>query len=122
MSSLPKEKIENYSDRDVRQFFDRYFVKQLSFSANEVDTVVDFFKKRGFDETAAVSTTIILLEQARLDNVSVFKLLDTLQGLTEVQLSQVVTEILNYNRPRTSSIGYKTQITSDRFEKRNIKP
>jgi len=63
----------------------------------------------------------VLLSQAKLDEIPVFKLLDTLQGLKEAQLSNVVAEILNYNRDRTSSIGYSTLSTStDKTERRNI--
>jgi len=120
MSSLPQEQQAPRSDKNVRQFFNRYFTKQLQFPGNQVDAVVGFFENRGFDKQAAVSTTITLLEQAKLDNVNIFQLLDTLKGLSEVQLSTVVTEILNYKRPRSSSLGFKTTPSTDTLESRNI--
>lgn len=120
MSSLPQEQQAPRSDKNVRQFFNRYFTKQLQFPGNQVDAIVGFFENRGFDKQAAVSTTITLLEQAKLDNVNVFQLLDTLKGLSEVQLSTVVTEILNYKRPRSSSLGFKTTPSTDTLESRNI--
>ena len=120
MSSLPKEKSDNYSDKGVTTFFNNYFSKKLSFPTNQVDAVIAFFEKRGFDKQAAISVGTILLQQAKIDNVNVFKLLDTLKGLTDVQLSAVVTEILNYNRPKTSTLGYKRSESVDKFEKRNI--
>lgn len=122
MTSLPQTKPENRSDREVKKFFDRYFTKQLEFPSNQTDAVVGFFVNRGFDKTSAVSTAIVLLEQAKLDDINIFQLLDTLKGLSEVELSAVVTEILNYKRPRSSSLGYKTSDQIDRFEKRNIAP
>ena len=60
------------------------------------------------------------LEQAKIDNVNVFTLLDTLKGLNDIQLSTVVAEVLNYNRDATSSVGFKRPQTVDKIEKRNI--
>ncbi len=94
--------------------------KKLSFPTNEVDAVIGFFLKRGFDQTAAQSTSTVLLEQAKIDSVNIFTLLDTLKGLSEVQLSTVVAEVLNYNRDSTSSIGFKSNAVVDKIEKRNI--
>ena len=120
MSSLPQEKPSNTSDKGVTKFFNTYYSKQISFPTNQVDAVVAFFTKRGFDKTAAISVATSLLTQAKLDNVNVFKLIDTLSGLTEVQLSSVVTEVLNYNRARSSTLGFKTTTESNKIEKRNI--
>ena len=55
MSSLPKEAPDNYSDKGVTKFFDTYFSKELSFPSNQVDAVVSFFTKRGFDKVSAIS-------------------------------------------------------------------
>lgn len=120
MSSLPKEPPSNFSDKGVTKFFDTYFSKELSFPSNQVDAVVTFFTKRGFDKTAAISVATTLLQQSKIDDINVFQLLDTLKGLTEIQLSSIVTEVLNYNRPKTSTLGYKRTESADKIEKRNI--
>jgi len=62
----------------------------------------------------------VLLQQAKLDEVNVFQLLDTLKGLTELQLSAVVTEVLNYNRQKNSTLGFRVEDTSELLEKRNV--
>jgi hypothetical protein len=108
------------SDKKVTEVFDNYFNKKLSFPSNEVDAVVAFFEKRGFEKSAAISTSTSLLNQAKIDGVKVFTLLDTLKGFNEVQLSAVVAEILNYSRLRTSVLGYKIQGSSEKLERRNI--
>ena len=118
MSSLPNAPAT--SEKRVTEFFDKYFSKKLSFPSNEVDAVVGFFEKRGFDKTAAISTATILLEQAKIDSINVFQLLDTLKGLNEVQLSSVVAEVLNYSRDATSSLGFKRTQVVEKLEKRNI--
>lgn len=118
MSSLPQAPLT--SDKKVTQVFDNYFNKKLSFPSNEVDAVVAFFQKRGFEKSSAISTATTLLNQAKLDGVKIFTLLDTLKGFNEVQLSAVVTEILNYNRLRTSVLGFKIQESTEKIERRNI--
>ena len=118
MSSLPKPPAT--SESQVVEFFDKFLVKQLEFPSNDVDAVVGFFTKRGFDKTSAVSTATTLLNQAKLDNVKIFKLIDTLKGLTDVQLSALVAQILNVDRGKTSKLGYKAETPTERQEARNI--
>lgn len=122
MTNLPIEKPQSGSNADVRQFFDKYFTKKLSFPSNEIDAVVGFFENRGFDKTASVAVATVLLQQAKIDEVNIFQLIDTLKGISDVQLSAVVTETLNYSRPKTSSLGYRRPDTLDSFEQRNIRP
>jgi hypothetical protein len=62
----------------------------------------------------------VLLQQAKLDEVNVFQLLDTLKGLNELQLSAVVAEVLNYNRQKNSTLGFRVEDTSELLEKRNV--
>jgi hypothetical protein len=108
------------SDGPVREFFDSYYKAKLEFPANEVDAVLAFFDKRGFEQAAGASISTILMQQAKIDGVPVFKLLDTLTGLSAVQLSTLVTEILNYNRAKTSTLGFKLTNDSNYLEARNI--
>jgi hypothetical protein len=108
------------SAEEVRNFFDKYFLHQITFPTNQIDAVVGFFLKRGFDDNAARSTAIVLLNQARIENVSPFKLVDTLKGLNSTQLSNVVTEVLNVYRDRSSSLGFKSIQTAETTESRNI--
>jgi hypothetical protein len=119
MSSLPATQA-NDSAAAVKKFFDTYNRESIAFSSNEVDAVIGYFLKRGFDQTSAISTAGVLLQQAKADNISVQKLIDTLDGLTDVKLSNAVGIILNINRPKTSQLGYKTEIGGLMFEQRNI--
>lgn len=109
----------NTSD-EVRHFFDKFFVHQISFPSNQIDAVVGFFLKHGFDIESARSTSIVLLNQARIDDVNVFKLIDTLKALTDVQLSQVVAQVLNAYREKVSLLGYRVAPLVDTYESRNI--
>lgn len=118
-SNLPI--VENTdSGKEVKRFFNNYFNEPITFPSEQIDAVVGYFRGRGFDELASNSTAIVLLQQSKLDNVNVFKLLDTLKGLTELQLSAVVAEVLNYNRQKTSTLGFRQQDASELLEKRNV--
>ena len=79
-----------------------------------------FLENKGFDKSAAISTGTILLQQAKIDNIKVFELLDTLKGLDKLQLSYTVTQILNFNRQKISTLGYRIADTRKPTESRNI--
>lgn len=122
MSSIVDPSINKLPDSaaEVKEFFDKYFSKKISITSNQVDSVVGFFKKRGFDTNSAIAVATVLLQQAKIDKVNIFQVVDTLQGLNEVQLSSLVATILNTNRSRVSSIGYKIENTAVTSERRNI--
>ena len=104
----------------VAKFFDEYYSAPLEFPSNEVDAVVGFFESRGFEKLSAQTIGAVLMRQAKIDSIKVFELLDTLKGFDEIQLSQIVTETLNYNRQKISSLGYKIDQSQNKLETRNI--
>jgi len=106
---------------DTLLYFNSFYSNgAISYTQNEVDAVVGYFLKRGFEKVAAINTGGVLLEQAKRDSVPIFKLLDTLKGINDVQLSNVVAQIINANRRKTSSIGYRQQSENQLFDQRNI--
>lgn len=119
-SNLPLTTNTSDSASAVRSLFDGYYTATNSFPTEQVDAVIGFFKKRGFDDISANSTSVVLLQQARIDNVNIFQLLDTLGGLTEVQMSAIVTQVLNYNRQKNSVLGYRQSDNAVTLERRNI--
>lgn len=123
MSSYAAEekRLSQDSAKETKQFFDRYFTKQINLTSNEVDTVVGFFTKRKFTKDAAISVATVILEQAKAENKNVFTLVDTLSGLSEVQLSQLVSAILNNNRSKISALGYKNSFEKATTENRNVR-
>lgn len=119
MNNLPTPSVQD-SSVNVRQFFDKFFVNKVSFPADQIDAVVGFFISNGFDQSSANNTAMVLLNQAKSDNVNVFQLVDTLKTLDDVQLSQVVAEILNAYREKISMLGYRVAPLVDTYEVRNI--
>ena len=119
ISNLPITQLTD-SSGSVKQFFDNFFNNQVTFPSNQIDATVGFFLKRDFDLESARSTAIVLLNQARIDNVNVFELIDTLKSLTNVQLSQIVAQVLNAYREKTSQLGYRIAPIVNQYEARNI--
>ena len=111
----------NKSDsNDQRKFFNNYFKSEINYNASEVDAVIGYFLKRGFDKLAAINTSSVILQQASIDEVPVFELLDTLNGIDEVQLNNVLAQILNLNRQKTSMLGFRSKSNQELFDQRNI--
>jgi hypothetical protein len=107
-------------DAEIKQFFDKSYTNEVTFPAGEIDAVVGFFQRREFDITSARTIAIVLLNQARTDNVNVFTLLETLKSIPTMQLSSVVAQILNAYREKTSLIGYRISAADNSYETRNI--
>ena len=122
MSSVTDKSINKLTDSaaEVKTFFDRYFSKSISITSNEVDTVLGFFTKRNFDKSSAIAVTTVILQQAKSEGKNVFELLDSLTGLDEVKLSQLVSAILNNNRSKISALGYTVAFDKPTQENRNV--
>jgi hypothetical protein len=100
---------ENQDSASVTKlFFDTYGQEPLEFNAVDVDATTTFFKSRGFENDAAIVVAATLLKQAKLDNVPVFEVLDSLKEFDGLALSTLVGEILNNNRVPTSTLGFRT--------------
>jgi hypothetical protein len=117
--NLPPKQDTSSSD-EVNRYFSTYFGYQLEFPSNDVDAVIGFLENKGFDKVAAQSTGSVLLQQAKIDGIKVFELLDTLKSLDRVQLSFTVAQVLNFNRQKTSTLGFKVANNETPLEARNI--
>lgn len=97
------------------------YVEPYQFNVNDYDTTVGFFVKRGFDRQPAEETAYIILKQSKIDSVPVGQILDLLTNASPVQLSELVTVILNANRFKTSRLGVRNTKASKDVVSRNIK-
>ena len=119
-TNLPVPQSSSDSGAKTKLFFDEYGQQPLELNANDVEAAIGFFQTNGFDRDAAEITAAVLLRQAKLESVAVFKIIDQLKGLDGLQLSALVGEILNNNRPSSSSLGFKAKNSDDEFKTRNI--
>jgi hypothetical protein len=118
--NLPRKPNDLDSQSQTKKTFNTYYAKQLSYPSNEVDAVIGFLENKGFDKEAAKSTGAILLQQAKIDGLKVFELIDTLGGLNKLQLSFTVAQVINFNRQRISSLGFRVDNTTTPVEARNL--
>ena len=108
-TNLPAKQF-NDSAAGTKLFFDSYGKEPLEFSAADVNAATVFFQKFGFDEDASLVTATTLLKQAKLEGLPLFELLDGLKDLETLQISALVSEILNNNRVPTSTLGFKVTV------------
>jgi hypothetical protein len=120
-NNIPQSKTESNSDLTVR-VFDQYFQAPIDLNNNELIAMIGFFETRGFDKDSAESTALVILKQAKKDNYNPMQIMDTLTGLSNVEISGLVAEILNYNRFKTSSLGVSQLYAPADDVVRNILP
>ena len=103
------------------EFFNNFYNIEISYNPSEVDAVIGYFLKRGFEKVSAINTASVLLQQAKIDELNVQELIDTLKGVTDVQLSLIVAQILNFNREKTSVLGFRDDTSQQQlFDQRNV--
>lgn len=118
-TNLPTKTGEDSAEL-TKLFFDTYGQQPLEFSSTDLDSAISFFESRGFDKDAATITAVTILKQAKIDNQPIYQIIDTLKGFNELQLSALVGEILNNNRPSTSTLGFRVANGSSFIQSRNI--
>jgi hypothetical protein len=116
-SNLPTNKIQ--ADATV-QAFDNYYLAPIELSASTLAAMIGFFTKNGFDATSAETVAVIIMKQAKKDGYNPMQILDTLSGVTALEISALVAEILNYNRVKTSFLGYSKEFTPHDEVQRNV--
>lgn len=117
-TNLPQTVVQDSGAR-TKLFFDTYGKDPLSYKVPDIDAAINFFKKKGFSDPAANLSAAVLLKQAKLENLPINQLLDTLDGIDDLQVSALVGEIMNNHRPSTSTLGYKIA-TPDVSKERNV--
>ena len=115
----PKQKDD--LDKTIEKLTTTNYETEYQFNVGEYDTTVGFFVKRGFSRTAAESTAYVILSQAKIDSIRPHELLDKLTEASPVQLSELITIILNANRYKSSRLGVRQTLATSETVSRNIK-
>lgn len=100
--------------------FDSFYSAPIEIDATVLAAMKGFFTNKGFQDVAAESIASTIIVQAKQDGYNPMEILDTLKSLQEVELSAIVSEILNYNRLKTSSLGYAQPFLTNPEVARNI--
>jgi hypothetical protein len=115
-SNIPSEKTPN----DTIKGFERYTSLPIELNSSVFAAMKGYFTNRGFGDVSAESITVTLMTQAQSDGYNPMKILDSLRGFNSIELSALVAEILNYNRYKSSSLGFAAPITANKNVSRNI--
>lgn len=115
-SNIPSEKTSNATLKG----FEKYTSSPLELNSSVFAAMKGYFTNHGFGDVSAESITITLMSQAQSDGYNPMQILDSLRGLSNVELSALVSEILNYNRYKSSSLGFAAPITKNLTVSRNV--
>ena len=118
-NNIPTRTEESPTDPTVK-FFDSFYKVPIEVNGVSLTAIKGFFASKGYEAEAAESVAVIILIQAKKDNINPFKILDTLRGFDNVEISALVGEILNYNRFKTSNLGITRPPTPADEIQRNI--
>lgn len=118
-SNLP-QKSKTSLEKTQESLQTNQYVEKFELNQNDLDAAIGFFVKRGFNRQSAEDTAYIILQQAKIDNVSSQSIIDQLKKTSEVQLSELITVVLNANRYKSSRLGVRNTRSSDDFGSRNI--
>lgn len=119
LTNVPVNPSKSSSDQTV-QAFDSFYNQPLEIKTSTLNAMKGYFESRGFDKLAAESIAVTIIRQSKVDSKNPMEVLDTLRGLTDVQISAVVSEILNYNRFKSSFLGYAQEFVPVEEVQRNV--
>ena len=100
--------------------FDAYYSQPLELDADTYTAMVSFFTSRGFEQISSENISVVIMKQAKIDSINPMVILDTLRGLDSAEMSAFVSEIINFNRFKTSFLGYALNFTPNSNVTRNI--
>ena len=120
-TNLPIEPIQSVDNtKKTLRIFGDYFDNQVQINSEEYDAVIGFFKSKDYADESAETLSYVICRQAKIDNVSAMVVLDQLNNTNPQELSDIVAEILNLYRFKSSLIGKKQDNPTQDVVSRNI--
>lgn len=121
-TNLPsKEPTSSASDLSNKQL-SQYNDVPVQLDNETLTAMKGLLSSKGFSEESAENISITIMMQARRDNFNPMNVLDSMRSLGQIEMSQFVSEILNFNRYKTSVLGSVQAVTPVEYVKRNILP
>tara|TARA_X000000950_G_scaffold74994_1_gene93681 strand:+ start:108 stop:482 length:375 start_codon:yes stop_codon:yes gene_type:complete len=109
----------NNSAKSTLDFFENYNKQQINLKSSDIDQFQSLLIKKGMQELAARETTTLILKQCNIDEVDPQTIYTQLKETPNMELTDILGEILNINRPVSSTLGTKLNF-GDNNAKRNI--
>lgn len=118
LTNIPYGNIKS-SDSTV-QAFNNYFANPIELHSGTLNALTGFFTARGFEEQSAQAISVIIMTQAKKDKLNAMAILDTLGGYDAVEVSAFVATLLNFNRYKTSFLGFSLSFNPKDTVARNV--
>jgi TPP-dependent indolepyruvate ferredoxin oxidoreductase alpha subunit len=119
-SNLPPATASASSSDATNKAFDQYNDIPVELDQNMLTAMTGMLENRGFSRDSSESISITVMIQAKRDGYNPMTVLESMKKLNENDLSQLLSEILNYNRLKTSVLGSIQKITPVDNVQRNI--
>jgi hypothetical protein len=110
----------NNSVDSVVNTFNSLYTLPIQLNAGAYNAMVGFFQNKGFDVVASQSITLVIMTQCQQDNINPMTIIDSLRGQDAAALSVLATQILNYNRFKSSYLGIADTVAPFFQVQRNI--
>jgi len=118
-TNLPQKDSDSINDT-IQKLTTSNYQTEYEMNSSDYDACIAFFVKRGFKRASAESTAYVILAQAKIDKISPLEILDKLNNASEIQLSELITLILNANRYKSSRLGVRQTLVTKELISRNI--
>ena len=120
-TNLPIEPLQSLDNsKKTLRIFGDYFDKSVTVDSAEYDAMIAFFTGKDYDQQSAETISYVIARQAKIDQVSGFSIIDQLTNTDPQELTDIVAEILNLYRFKSSLIGKKTTNETPDVISRNI--
>jgi hypothetical protein len=120
-NNLPK-KTTNDSANSTRSGLANFYNSELPMNDADFVAMIGFFESRGFSKESSETIAYIMFLQATIDGYNPFDVLSTVKNLNGTELTALVTEILNFNRFKTSFLGLSTTYSTQSDAQKEILP
>jgi hypothetical protein len=99
-----------------------FYNSELPMNDADFVAMIGFFESRGFSKESSETIAYIMFLQATIDGYNPFDVLSTVKNLNGTELTALVTEILNFNRFKTSFLGLSTSYSTQSEAQKEILP
>jgi Glu-tRNA(Gln) amidotransferase subunit E-like FAD-binding protein len=107
------------SDQTISQF-ENYNDKPTELNQTTLTAMIGFLENRGFSRESSETISLTILMQAERENFNPMALIETMKKLNDNEMSTIISEVLNFNRFKTSMLGSVQNITPVDNIRRNI--
>jgi hypothetical protein len=119
-TNLPLSQSTESSSDPTNKVLGQFYDVPVQLDQNVLTAMIGMLENRGFSSYSAETISITIMIQAVRDNFNPMTILESMKKLDENDLSQIISEVLNYNRFKTSVLGSIQKVTPVDAVRRNI--